>query len=202
MAAQKHRRTPRGRRLLRWTVNLGILTITLLCLAWLAPSAFGYDRYVITGGSMSGTFEKGSVVFEKPVPVEDLEVGDIITYQPPPEAGTQALVTHRIIKIEPAEGGGFLFTTQGDANADPDPWHFKLADAEQPVVEHTVPYAGWVFIALADKTTRILLIGGPATLIALSALLQVLRALRSGVADDTRPAADDVEILAPVPHLV
>ena len=36
-------------------------------------ACFGYERYVITGGSMSGTFEKGSVAFEKQVPVADLE---------------------------------------------------------------------------------------------------------------------------------
>lgn len=191
MTAQQHRRVTRGRRILRWSMNLAILAVTLLCLAWLAPSALGYSRYVITGGSMSGTFEKGSVVFEKPVAVEDLEVGDVITYQPPTEAGTQALVTHRIVKIEPAEGGGLLFTTQGDANPDPDPWQFQLTDPAQPVVQHSVPYVGWVFIALADRTTRMLVIGGPAGLIALSALLQVIRGLRSDSGEDDAGNQDE-----------
>jgi signal peptidase len=187
-----------ARRLLGWSLNLAILTVTLGCLAWLAPSAFGYSRYVITGGSMSGTIEKGSVVFEKAVGVDELEVGDVITYQPPADAGTNALVTHRIVDMEPDEGGGVLFTTQGDANAKPDPWQFRLVDEQQPVVEFTVPHAGWVFIALADRTTRMLLIGGPATLIALLALGQLLGGLRPRRDPDAEPTVTELWSSDPV----
>lgn len=186
-----------GRRLLRWTTNLGLLAVLLLCLAWLAPSAFGFSRYVITGGSMSPTIERGTVVFEKAVPVSDLEVGDVITYQPPPDAGTTSLVTHRIVDLEPAEGGGTLITTQGDANAKPDPWQFQLLDERQPVVEFSVPHAGWVFIALADRTTRMLVIGGPAALIALGALGQLVGGMRRSRDDrDPVPAVADHSALA------
>lgn len=174
------RRTRLGRRVVDSAINLGILAVLMVCLTWLAPSALGYSRYVITGGSMTPTIAKGAVAFEKPVAVSDLEVGDIITYQPPPDSGTDALVTHRIVTMEPARGGGTLITTQGDANPKPDPWRFQLLDEEQTVVEFSVPHVGWVFIALADRTTRMLLIGGPAALIALRALGQLVRGLRSG----------------------
>jgi signal peptidase len=194
-----HRRNNTARRLLGWTLNLTLLAIVLMCVGWIAPSALGYSRYVITGGSMTGSIDKGSVVFEKPVPVEELEVGDVITYQPPAGAGTQDLVTHRIIAMEPAEGGGTLFTTQGDANPHPDPWHFKLVDQDQAVVLFSVPHAGWVFIALADRTTRLALIGGPAALIALAALAQLLGALRPDRRqEETDPVAADTETAVPV----
>jgi signal peptidase I len=172
------------RRVAGWTLTTAMVLVTLACLAWIAPSLFGLNRYVITGKSMTGTIDKGSVVFEKPASVDELEVGDIITYLPPPDSGTSSLVTHRIIKMEPAEGGGVLFTTQGDANPQPDPWHFKLVDQEQPVVQASVPYVGWIFIALADRTTRMLLIGIPAALIALHALGQLFGAFRR-TDDDT-----------------
>lgn len=174
----RRRRTTAPRRVAGWAITTALLLVTLFCVAWIAPSLFGFSRYVITGESMTGTIDKGSVVFEKPVGVDDLEVGDIITYQPPADAGTTSLVTHRIIKIEPAEGGGKLFTTKGDHNPQADPWHFKLVDQEQPVVRSSVPYVGWVFIALADRTTRMMLIGVPAALIALHALGQLLGAFR------------------------
>jgi len=184
--------TTRGgvRRAARWAVNLTLLAVVAACVAWMAPSAFGYERYVITGGSMSGTFEKGSVVFEKPVAVEDLQVGDVITYLPPAGSGVPNLVTHRVVDIEPAQGGGSLFTTRGDANADVDPWKFQLVDGQQPVVQFSVPKAGWVFIALADRQTRMLLIGGPAALIALIALAQLVGAFRRSEPDPqpTAPA--------------
>ena len=166
------------RRAGRLVVNAAMVATILLCAAWLVPGLLGYERYVITGGSMSGTFEKGSIAFEKQVRVADLEPGDVITYLPPPDSGVTTLVTHRITTIEPAEGGGLLYTTQGDANPDPDPWHFQLTDATQPVVEFTVPVAGYALIALADRDTRMLLIGGPAALVALLALAELIRAAR------------------------
>ena len=121
------------RRTGRFLVNAAVVLSILVCAAWLVPSAMGYERYVITGGSMSGTFEKGSVAFEKPVPVAELRRGDVITYQPPAASGVTDLVTHRITSIKPAEGGGTLYRTQGDANPDPDPWRFELTGATQPV---------------------------------------------------------------------
>jgi signal peptidase len=166
------------RRTGRFLVNAAVVVSILVCAAWLVPSALGYERYVITGGSMSGTFEKGSVAFEKPVPVAELQRGDVITYQPPAASGVTDLVTHRITSIKPAEGGGTLYRTQGDANPDPDPWRFELTGATQPVVEHTVPMVGYAFIALADRDTRMLLVGVPAGLIALLALVEVGKALR------------------------
>ncbi len=187
MTATPHRRTPLMRRAGGWAFTTAIVLVTLFCLAWLAPTLFGVSRYVITGGSMTGTIDKGSVVFEKQVPVDEVEVGDIITYLPPADAGTSSLVTHRVIKTEPAEGGGVLFTTQGDANPQPDPWHFQLVDQTQPVVDFSVPYVGFIFIALADRETRIFLVGVPAGLIALHALGQLLGTLRRSKPEDPDP---------------
>lgn len=178
MAAQPNTRFRALRRTGRWTTNAAVGLVILFCIAWIAPSAFGYSRYVITGGSMTGTIDKGSVVFEKPTAVGDLKVGDVITYLPPSDSGVSTLVTHRILEMEPAEGGGVLFTTKGDHNPQPDPWHFKLLDTKQPVVQFHVPHAGWVFIALADREIRMLVIGIPAGLIALIALGQLVAALR------------------------
>ncbi|GAT71790.1 signal peptidase I [Microbacterium sp. HM58-2] len=129
---------------------------------------------------MSGTFERGALVFEKQVAVEDLRVGDVITYLPPEGSGVTELVTHRITSItEPAEAGGpRVLKTQGDANAGEDPWDFTLAGAVQPRVEGWIPEAGWVFIALSDPIVRMLAIGVPAAVIALLFLRDLLRETR------------------------
>ena len=172
--------TDAARRPTRWVRRLGSLVLnaalvaaTLAGLAYLAPTLLGYERYVITGGSMSGTFEKGSIAFEKPVPVDELRVGDVITYQPPADSGVSTLVTHRIVSLEVAETGGLQLRTKGDANASADPWQFQLSQAEQPVVQHTVPLLGYVFVALADRDVRMLAIGVPAALIALLSLVEL-----------------------------
>lgn len=171
-------RRPGPVRILRLLGRLGVVTLILVSLAWIVPSLLGYERYVITGGSMSGSIERGSVAFEKPAPVPDLSVGDVITYLPPRGSGVDDLVTHRIVEIETAEDGGPLFRTQGDANADPDPWQFTLTAPNQPVVEFSVPLVGYVFTSLADPGARILVIGVPAALIALLAAVELVRTVR------------------------
>ena len=154
-------------------VNLGLGLVMVAALAFLLPSLMGLQRYVIMGGSMEGTYDLGSVVFEEVVPVEDLRVGDVITYVPPAESGIDTLVTHRITEIDGAD-----FRTQGDANPAVDPWTFQLTAATQPRVVAHVPYVGFAFMALADRGTRMALIGLPAALIALWSLIELVRAVR------------------------
>lgn len=161
-----------------------ITVITVVALAivalMLVPALLGLDRYVITGGSMSGTFERGAIVLERQVPVSDLRVGDVITYLPPAGSGISELVTHRIVAIteDRDAAGGRVFQTQGDANASVDPWTFTLAASVQPRVEGWIPSVGWAFIALSIPGVRMLVIGVPAALIALAYLRDVVRAMR------------------------
>jgi signal peptidase I len=176
----------------RWLVNALCVVVILFCAAWLLPTAFGLERYVITGGSMSGTFERGAIAFEREVPVDDLAVGDVITFQPPADSGVSDLVTHRIVSISEDEHGQPVFRTKGDANAVADPWRMSLQRSTQPVVAFTVPHAGHVFIALADREVRMALVGGPAGLIALLALAETVRNLR-------RPDEETVASVVTVP---
>ena len=166
--------TPRrSGRLVRYVVNLVCFATTLIAVAFIVPSAFGLQRYVITGGSMEGSISVGSVVFAEVVPVSDLRVGDVITYMPPPDSGLDNLVTHRIVSIESG-----VFVTKGDANPNKDPWSFKLSQATQARVVYDAPYIGYAFMTLADRDTRMLLIGVPAGLIALMSLVQLVGAFR------------------------
>lgn len=177
----------RPARFLRLLVNLFSLCTLVLAAGFIVPSAFGLQRYVITGTSMSGSYDVGSVVFEEVVPVNDLRVGDVITYMPPPESGIDHLVTHRIVKIKNGS-----YRTKGDAVPQVDPWKFRLDTVNQPRVKYSVPYVGYLFIALQDRTVRIALIGVPAGIIALISLIQLIGALRP-----RRPQARDAEGVPP-----
>lgn len=174
-------------------ITAAAIIATVIAALMFVPGLLGLDRYVITGGSMSGTFERGALVFERQVPVSDLRVGDIITYLPPSDSGLTELVTHRIVSIEPAAeaDGGLIFRTQGDANESVDPWTFSLALDVQPRVEGWLPEVGWVFIALAEPGVRILAIGVPAAIIALLSLRDLVAALRRRT-DDVAQPADEV----------
>ena len=155
----------------------GIIVAAGLCLAaaMLLPAAFGYHRYVITGASMTGTYDRGSIVFDKPVPVSDLEVGDVITYSPPASTGVHGLITHRIISAKDDGKGGVSYRTKGDANADADPWRFQLDQPTQAKVAFAIPYLGYGIAALSVLPIRMLIIGLPALLIAFALIARLWR---------------------------
>lgn len=142
--------------------------------ALLIPTLLGYDRYVIVSGSMSGTVERGGVVFEKAVDVKDLKVGDVITYTPPPAAAINHLVTHRISEIGVGEDGQTVYRTKGDANPGQDPWKFTLNGDKQNVMKFSVPFVGYPLLYLANASARLILIGVAAAIIGLMALYDLI----------------------------
>jgi len=165
--------------------RLGSALATALCAVCLGlaglmllPGFFGYQRYVITSGSMTGTYDRGSVVFDEVVPVTDLQVGDVITYTPPTGSGPSGRITHRIVWIGSDQLGRPALRTKGDANDAADPWTFTLDGAEQARVSFHVPYVGYVLSLLAIREARMLVIGLPALLIAFAVLAGFRRDMR------------------------
>jgi signal peptidase I len=140
------------------------------------PAVAGWQRYVIVSGSMTGTYDRGSLVIDDVIPVEDLKVGDVITYSPPAGSGPKGLVTHRIVSIQPDPKTGMrVFHTKGDFNQSADPWTFTLTQPTQARVRFGVPYAGFVVAALSRRDLRMLIVGLPAALIALTSLAGLWR---------------------------
>jgi signal peptidase I len=157
-------------------VAAGGLLVGALALAAVTfvPAALGLQRYVVTGGSMTGAYDRGSIVFDRVVPTSSLRVGDVITYRPPRGTGARGLVTHRIVSIHRRRGGRLVFRTKGDANPVADPWRFTLGRRQARVVA-SVPLLGWAFAALAVRQVRMLALGLPALLVALFVLVGLWR---------------------------
>jgi signal peptidase len=144
--------------------------VTAVAALLLAAAALGYQRYVVTGGSMTGAIPRGSLVFDKAVATASLEPGDVITYKPPAGYGRTALVTHRIVAVGAERDGARVFRTKGDANGVPDPWRVVLPAPTQARVVLAVPYAGYLLALLTRPPVRFVLIGVPALLLAVSLL--------------------------------
>jgi signal peptidase len=170
--ATRARRWPR--RLGRAAGGIGWLIVISAALVMVIPTLLGYDRYVIVSGSMHPILDRGSIVYSKPVPTEDLEVGDVITYLPPAQSGVDHLVTHRIASISTSDSGQRVYRTKGDANPGMDPWVFELDTMHQNTMRFDVPVLGYALIWLSDPHIRIYVIGIPAGIIALMALLELL----------------------------
>ena len=149
----------------------------ILALAVLVPALLGYQRYVITSGSMTGTYDRGSLVFDKVVPTSSLRAGDVITFRPPGHAG---LVTHRIRTLTSVDGKRVL-TTKGDANRAADAWGpIALRRAARRASPSTFPTSATAWPSLSEKRVRMLVIGLPALLIALERPGRPVARLRPG----------------------
>jgi signal peptidase len=162
-----------GRALTALLIAAGLALAAFLII----PALLGWERYVIVSGSMTGTYDRGSLVMDEVVPVASLRVGDVITYRPPRGAGPEGLVTHRISSIghDPRDKRVRVFRTKGDANEVADPWTFTLPEGRQARVVAGVPYAGHALAAFAKREVRMILIGFPAALIALFAIAGLWR---------------------------
>jgi signal peptidase I len=122
-------------------VGCVLAPVTLLALL---PMGLGLERFVITGDRMAPTLERGAVVLERDVPVTDLRVGDVITFDRP---GTgrhgEDPVTSRIVSL--ADGQA---RTRGDGLSGMDPWQLPLDQPTQARMVFAVPYVGYVYLAL------------------------------------------------------
>jgi signal peptidase len=129
-------------------------------------------------GERPGGISRGSVVFERLVPVDDLRPGDVITFRPPASAHVDGMVTHRIVTIDDTG-----IVTQGDALAEPDPWRLQPDGKVVPRVVLSLPWVGYAYLLLGDPVLWLLLLGG-------AGLLAVL--LAAGAARSRRPAGTPV----------
>jgi signal peptidase len=165
------------RRTGRWVCGAALLAGVVVAMLVLLPSLFGWQRYAIVSGSMTGTYDRGSLVLDEVVPVSDLRVGDAITYLPPRGSGPDHLITHRIAWIGRDKTGARVYRTKGDANPVADPWTFTLGQPTQARVRAGVPYVGYALMALTRRDLRLWLVALPALLIALVSLASLWRSL-------------------------
>ncbi|MDF1602943.1 hypothetical protein [Nocardioides sp. YIM 152315] len=150
----------------RWVLLVVLIApVTVLVLL---PIGLGLERVVITGSSMDGPrdggLSRGSIAFERIVPVSDLRVGDVITYQRPGAADGDAMVTHRIVATGP-EG----IVTRGDAVPTADPWTLRPEEPTLRRVEFAVPWVGWAYLLHLNPVGWALTVGSALVLVALGA---------------------------------
>ena len=109
----------------------------------------GWERYAIVSGSMTGTYDRGSLVFAEVVPVADLKVGDVITYSRR-RAGDH-LITHRISWIGRDDAASASSAPRATRTRSPTRGPSASTSPTQARVRFGVPYAGYALSALGRQ---------------------------------------------------
>ncbi|GAB3518057.1 signal peptidase I [Arthrobacter monumenti] len=145
----------------------GLLTTAVLAFLFLAigPRVFGYQTYTMLTGSMAPLINSGDVVVSVPTDVEDVAVGDIITYHIPID--DHRVETHRVVEVIEKPDGSTAVRTKGDANESVDPWTAVLEGDQVDRHALTLPYLGTAIRTFQQPVLmKVLLYGAPTVLVA------------------------------------
>ncbi|MBB3676165.1 signal peptidase I [Modestobacter versicolor] len=158
----------------RWTVRL-VVTLAVLAFGVLAvgPHVLDYRTMTMLTGSMSPVIDPGDVTIVTPLPVDEVEVGMIISYHIPID--DHHVVSHRVISVEHGADGTVTVETKGDANEAIDPWKAVLQGDTAYEVRAVVPGLGHVIEVLRTPVVSQALVYGAPTLLAGWLLLSIWR---------------------------
>lgn len=109
--------------------------------AIVVPAVSGSTPLTVMTSSMEPDLPPGTLIVVRPTPAEEIKPGDIVTYQL--RSGEPTLVTHRVIEQTISADGEYLFTTQGDANPNPDPGPIREVQI-RGTLWYALPWIGWV----------------------------------------------------------
>jgi signal peptidase len=126
----------------RIIISLAALGVAALVTCGLWFSHEGYQAYIVHTGSMTGTYNSGDLVIDRPVR-GPLHVGESITFY---HSGLSSdVVTHRIVGLNRG-----TIQTKGDANRTPDAWDIRHNQV-RGIVTASLPKVGYVVYYLKQR---------------------------------------------------
>jgi signal peptidase I len=140
-------------RVAQWAATL--LAIAAFVGLAVLPHLGMYRTLTVLTASMKPTFSPGDVVVVRPEPIQELKVGQVISYQVP--VGVHQVETHRVVKI--LRGAGTttpVIQTKGDNNTVVDPWTAQLNGTTVYRLVAVVPEAGYAINFLRGPLVHLL----------------------------------------------
>lgn len=156
---------------LSWSLLAVILAIGVVTVV--VPKMAGAMPLTVLTSSMKPGLPPGTLLVVKPVATDDIEVGDVITYQI--RSGVPGVISHRVTGITLGPDGGRSFVLKGDNNtaADAAP---VIGAQVQGRLWYSVPYLGYVN-TLVTGTDREWIVRGGGVLLLGYALILIVRGL-------------------------
>lgn len=183
----------RGLRRLGTTVLWVAMALAIASFAFLAigPHVLGYRTATMLTGSMEPGISPGDVVVSVPRPVQDVAVGDVISYHIPVE--DHRVETHRVVEVSPGADGRPTVVTKGDANPNKDPWTAHLAGDTVWQQVAVVPHLGEVVQVMRSPLVQTYVFWG-----ALGALMLLVLSMiwRKDPEDEATEAAEGSTIVS------
>lgn len=176
-------------------VMVGVLAAMVV-----VPRLSGSTAFTVLTGSMEPTMPPGTLIVVKPTPADQLQTGQVITFQP--QSGDPEVVTHRIDGIFYNGQGERRIYTRGDANNVRDPWALEAGQIRGRVW-YAVPYLGRVNLLFSGADSRATLIKFAGGALAVYAVWMIAgglkeRSRRSGDGDDNSQIPADTDVTSPV----
>ena len=138
-----------------------------------------FSAYTIVSPSMVPAINVLDVVVTMRVnSPEDLEKGDIITFNSTDYRYSGVLVTHRIVDIEKTSSGEYLFTTKGDNNNTQDSSRISFDEIYGRVL-FRIPKIGYIQYYLSSILGWVAIIIVPAVMIIGYDIYKLVKTLRS-----------------------
>lgn len=130
-------------------LKITIIVIKNICLALLITLVFafatGFKFLNILTGSMTPTMPVNTVVVVKKIPIDQVELGDVITFKM-----GDSNVTHRVVEINNS-GRNTVLYTQGDAAQNQGSRETVTEDNFVGVVIFHIPYLGVLLNLIKDN---------------------------------------------------
>lgn len=121
-----------------WISRIIFIILLILVLLMFVPNFIGFKTFSVISGSMEPNIPVGSLVYAKSVDFDELEAGDIISYQ----LSEDTMVTHRIDSINEEQK---TIVTKGDANDNVDSAEVQESQVVGKVI-FSIPLLGYIAI--------------------------------------------------------
>lgn len=136
----------------------------------LLPHLGLYRTVTVLSNSMEPSFRAGDVIALTPIPLREVEAGDVVAYAVP--VGDHHVVTHRVVRVVES-GDRPVIVTKGDANTQADPWQARLEGGVAWRYRLTIPYAGRGILFLRSPAVRTTALYLAPALLALTLLVRI-----------------------------
>ncbi|MBQ6687126.1 MAG: signal peptidase I [Bacilli bacterium] len=129
--------------------------------------------YTIISPSMEPNLKVYDIIVDKRIDsVNDIQIGDVITFISTSNISSNKTITHRVIDIIIDNNGNYQYKTKGDNNLSPDPAYAEYNNVIGKVL-FKVPQLGRVQFFLANQGGWLVVVVIPAIIIILKDILKI-----------------------------